>query len=79
MVSPLVERLGRESAGRVKVVKLNVDEAPLVSERYDIRGIPLLMLFVDGGEVDRIVGAVPQERLRGWLEPHLRPVAGSQS
>jgi thioredoxin 2 len=79
MVSPLVERLGRENAGRVKVVKLNVDEAPVVSERYDVRGIPLLMLFVDGGEVDRLVGAVPQERLRAWLEPHLGPVAGSQS
>jgi thioredoxin 2 len=71
MVSPAVERIGRESAGRLKVVKLNVDEAPAISERYSVRGIPLLVLFRDGVEVDRSVGAVPYEGLRKWLEPHL--------
>jgi thioredoxin 2 len=71
MVSPLVERLGREHAGRLKVVKLNVDEAPELSERYEIRGIPLLVLFRNGSEIDRLVGAAPQEQLQTWLEPHL--------
>ena len=71
MVSPLVERLGREHAGRLKVVKLNVDEAPELSDRYQVRGIPLLVLFRDGSEVDRLVGAVPHQQLREWLEPHL--------
>ncbi len=71
MISPLVERLGRDNAGRLKVVKLNVDDAPAISERYEIRGIPLLVLFRDGSEVDRLVGAAPQEQLRKWLEPHL--------
>jgi thioredoxin 2 len=71
MVSPVVERIGREDAGRLKVIKLNVDDAPEVSERYEIRGIPLLILFRDGGEVDRLVGAVPQEQLRQWLNSHL--------
>jgi thioredoxin 2 len=73
MVSPLVERLGRDHAGRLKVVKLNVDEAPELSERYEIRGIPLLVLFRDGSEIDRLVGAAPQEQLSRWLEPHLEP------
>ena len=73
MVSPLVERAGREHAGQLKVVKLNVDEAPDISERYQVRGIPLLVLFRDGSEVDRLVGAVPQARLNEWLEPHLAP------
>ena len=73
IVSPLVERLGHEHAGRLKVVKLNVDEAPQISERYGIRGIPLLMVVRNGTEVDRLVGAVPYERLREWLEPHLEP------
>jgi thioredoxin 2 len=73
MVSPLVERLGHEQAGRLKVVKLNVDDAPQISERYSIRGIPLLMVMRGGSEVDRLVGAVPYERLREWLEPHLEP------
>jgi thioredoxin 2 len=48
MVSPLVERLGHEHAGRLKVVKLNVDEAPQISERYSIRGIPLLKVLRNG-------------------------------
>jgi thioredoxin 2 len=75
MVSPLVERVGREHAGRLKVVKLNVDEAPAISDRYQVRGIPLLVLFRDRSEVDRLVGAVPQPRLSEWLEPHLEPAS----
>jgi thioredoxin 2 len=71
MVSPLVERLGSEQAGRLKVVKLNTDEAPNVSMRFSVQGIPLLVLMKDGKEVDRLVGAVPFERLSQWLEPHL--------
>jgi thioredoxin 2 len=76
MISPLVEQAGRENAGRLKVVKLNVDEAPALSERYGIRGIPLLVLFRDGTEVDRLVGAVPAERLRAWLAPQLQLAGG---
>jgi thioredoxin 2 len=75
MVSPLVERLGREHAGRLKVVKLNIDEAPAISERYQVRGIPLLVLFRDRSEVDRLVGAVPHPQLREWLAPHLEPAS----
>ena len=73
MVSPLVEALGHDLAGRLKVVKLNTDEAPEVSLRFGVQGIPLLVLIKDGSEVDRMVGAVPMERLRAWLEPHLEP------
>jgi thioredoxin 2 len=72
MVSPVVERVGREQAGHLKVVKLNIDEAPAISERYGVRGIPLLVLFRDGSEVDRLVGAVPYPQLIKWLEPHLQ-------
>jgi thioredoxin 2 len=71
MVSPLVARLGAEDAGRLKVVKLNTDEAPEIALRYGVQGIPLLVLIQNGSEVDRLVGAVPFERLRAWLEPHL--------
>jgi thioredoxin 2 len=71
MVSPLVERLGRENAGRLKVVKLNVDEAPEISARYGVQGIPLLVLIRDGAETDRLVGAAPLAQLQAWLAPHL--------
>jgi thioredoxin 2 len=75
MVSPLVERIGRDNAGRVKVVKLNVDDAPAISQRYGVRGIPLLVLLRNGSEIDRLTGAAPHGRLREWLEPHLEPAA----
>ncbi|HEX3801966.1 MAG TPA: thioredoxin [Solirubrobacteraceae bacterium] len=75
MVSPAVESVGREHTGRLKIVKLNVDAAPQISERFEIRGIPLLVLFRDAAEVDRLAGAVPPEALRRWLEPHLAPAA----
>ncbi len=71
MVSPLVERLAHEHAGHLKVVKLNVDEAPAVAGRYGVQGIPLLMLIRDGAEVARQVGAVPLPQLQAWLAPHL--------
>jgi thioredoxin 2 len=73
MVSPLVERLGREHAGHLKVVKLNVDEAPAISARYGVQGIPLLVLIRDRAEVERLVGAVPFAQLQAWIEPQLAP------
>ncbi len=72
MVSPLVERLGEENAGRLKVVKLNVDEAPAIAGRYSVQGIPLLVVIRDGAEVDRLVGAAPAAQLQAFLAPHLR-------
>jgi thioredoxin len=73
MLSPLVEEIARDDAGRVKVVKLDVDAAPDIAARFGAQSIPLLLLLRDGHEVDRLVGAVPRARLRAWLEPHLTP------
>ncbi len=79
VVSPLVEKLGRDHAGHLKVVKLNVDEAQAIAANYRVQGIPLLVLIKDGAEVDRIVGAVPEGQLRSWLQPHLEPARGRAS
>jgi len=79
MVSPLVEHLARENAGQLKVVKLNVDEAPAISARYGVQGIPLLILIRDGSEADRLVGAAPLARLQAWLAPHLTAAGKSGS
>jgi thioredoxin 2 len=79
MVTPVVERLAEGHPGQVKVVKLNVDGAPEIAARYGIQGIPLLVLLRGGQEVDRLVGAVPEGQLRGWLEPHLAAAGGVQS
>jgi thioredoxin 2 len=78
-VSPAVEGLGRELAGRLKVVKLNIDDAPAISARYGIQSIPLLLLVQNGKEVDRLVGAVPAAQLKSWLEGRLTPTAHASS
>jgi len=78
MISPIVERLGRELAGRLKVVKLDVDSAQEVAARHGAQSIPLLVLFRGREEVDRLVGAMPERQLRQWLEPHLTPAESTQ-
>jgi thioredoxin 2 len=70
-VEPVLEALATERAGRLKVVKLDVDAAPAIAERYAVRGIPVLVLIQDGREVDRLVGAAPKPQLEAWLEQHV--------
>ena len=75
MVAPVLEELAREQAGRLKVVKVNVDEEPQLSARFGARSIPTLVVLRGGEEVDRIVGALPKPHLLARLEPHLEPAA----
>jgi thioredoxin 2 len=77
MVSPLVERVGHDYAGRLKVVKLDTDAAPQIAARYQAMSIPLLVLIRDGQEVARLVGAHPDAQLRAWLDGQLAVSAGS--
>ena len=71
MVSPALEQLAREFAGRVKLAKVNVDEAPGVSERFGVQGIPTLLVMRQGRVVSRQVGAAPDHALRTWLQDAL--------
>lgn len=68
MVSPIVEEIGEEQGDTLKVVKLNVDEAPGTAREYGVMSIPTLMLFRDGEEVKRIVGAKGKQQLLADLE-----------
>jgi thioredoxin 2 len=77
MVSPVVEQMGRDYAGRLKVVKLDIDTAPAIASRYAVQGIPLLVIIKDGQEVDRVVGAVPPAQLREVLERHVPAETGA--
>ncbi len=67
MLAPTVEQLATEYAGKLKVVKMNVDENSNATFRYNIRGIPTLLLFKDGEVADQIVGAVPKEQIQRVL------------
>jgi thioredoxin 2 len=71
IVEPVVEQLSRELAGRLKVIRVNSDLAPDLSQRFDIMGIPTLMLFDKGQLRDRITGAVNARTLRSWLDAQL--------
>jgi len=68
MIAPVVEELATELVGRVRVGKLNVDENPLTAERFNIRGIPALLVLKEGREIDRIVGVQPKSEIVRRLE-----------
>jgi thioredoxin 1 len=70
MLSPTVEEIARENTGKVKIVKLNVDQNMDVPGRFNIRGIPTLLFFKGGQVADQIVGAVPKEQIVKVIERH---------
>lgn len=71
MVSPALEKLAGELAGQLKLVKVNADDNPKVSRRFEIRSIPTLVILDHGQVIDRQIGARPEPQLRSWLESKL--------
>ena len=72
VMGPLIDTIAEEHEGKIKVLKLNVDENPVTPAKYGIRGIPTLILFNGGEIVERIVGAQP----KGTVENLLKKVVG---
>ena len=70
-IGPVVEELAGEYAGRLRAVKVNVDDNPDISSRYGIMSIPALVFFKNGQEVGRVIGAVPKSHLSGAIEQAL--------
>jgi thioredoxin 1 len=71
MLAPTVEAVAEKYASNARVVKLNVDENPSVSQRYGIKGIPTLILFKDGKEEERVVGATSKEAISRMIDKHV--------
>jgi thioredoxin 1 len=71
MVGPAVEQIGKIMAGKVKVAKLNVDENQEIAMKYGVQSIPSLILFKDGKEVARTIGAAPKETYLRFIEKSL--------
>jgi thioredoxin 1 len=71
MLDPLVEELAEEWNGKVKVVKLNVDNDGDLAMEYQVMGVPTLMLFKNGEIKERLTGYLPKKRLIDKLSPHL--------
>ena len=62
-IAPVLEEIAADYDGKLKIVKINVDDNPRSPSSYDVRGIPNLIFFKDSEVVDRIVGAVPKDQL----------------
>ncbi len=67
MIAPALDEIATEMAGKVKIVKMNVDENPGVPGKFGIRSIPTLMLFKDGQLSSQMVGAKPKGELSKWI------------
>jgi thioredoxin 2 len=74
-VGPILEELSRDYRGRLKVVKVNVDESQATAERFQAYSIPTMVVIKDGNPVDRMVGAMPKEQLVARLAPYLQPAS----
>ena len=70
-LTPIIDEIGKQYTGRMKVAKLNVDEAGAIAARYGIKSIPTVILFKDGKAAEQIVGLQPKESLEKIIEPHL--------
>src|SRR6476646_10527 len=68
MLAPALDQVAAENAGRVKVVKVNVDAQPALAARYGIRSVPTLIYFVDGEAVDRTMGAVSKRAIAAKID-----------
>ena len=71
VVGPSLEQLARDHAGRIKLVKVDVDRNPAVSGRFRVQSIPTMLLFKDGQVVDTMIGALPKPELARRVVPHL--------
>jgi len=71
IIGPIVEELAPNYQGRAVIAKMNVDDNPMVAQRFGITSIPTLMMFKDGKLVDRIVGAMPRAELQKFIDRNL--------
>jgi len=67
MIGPSLEELAKDYAGKVKIVKLNVDESPKTASKYGVMSIPTLMIFKGGEMPSRQIGSAPKAKLQQWI------------
>lgn len=70
-MAPVIDSVAEKYANKIKVGKLDVDHSPGAAQRFNVRGIPTMLLFKSGRPVEQIVGLVPESRLAEVLEPHV--------
>jgi len=78
MIAPILDTIATEYKDKLRVVKLNIDENPKTPPKYNIRGIPTLLLFRNGSVAAQQVGAVSKAQLEAFLETHLNRATASR-
>lgn len=71
ILGPVLEKVAKDYEGKVLLAKFNVQENPIKSQEYGIRGIPAVKMFKDGKVVSEFVGAMPEARIKEWLDINL--------
>ncbi len=79
MVSPALEQVAKEYAGRVKLVKVDVDQSPRLSQRFSVQAVPTLLVLRGGEVVSRQAGAAPVPALRSWVDRALASMSSASS
>ena len=69
-ISPISEEIANEK-DNINILKLNIDENPATPQKYNVRGIPTLMLFKDGKLIDTKIGSLPKSSLEDWINSYL--------
>ncbi len=77
MVSPALEQVATELAGRMKLVKVDVDTAPQLSQRFEVQAVPTLLVLRNGAVIARQSGAAPAAALRSWVEDAMSAQEGA--
>ncbi|MFN8522948.1 MAG: thioredoxin [Chloroflexota bacterium] len=71
MIAPVLEQIANEREGKLKIAKLNVDENPAMMQKFGVRGIPTLILFKGGEQVETLVGFMSKNTILGKLDKHI--------
>ena len=69
-LAPVIEQIAKEYKGKLKVCKLNVDDAPRTAASYEVMSIPTLAIFKNGKVVDKVIGALPKAKLATMIKKH---------
>jgi thioredoxin 1 len=75
MIAPILEEIAEDYNGQIKIAKVDVDENNQIAMKLGVQSIPTLILFKNGQAVERVVGAMPKERLLSRILPHLPPAS----
>ncbi|MCH8829874.1 MAG: thioredoxin, partial [Planctomycetes bacterium] len=70
-IGPALEEIAEEMDGQVTIAKLNIDDNPLTASKFGVRGIPTLMLFKDGKDIERFVGVTTKDKFAAAIDSHL--------